>query len=139
MRKIFTTVVLGLAAAGAFAQQPEADAAEAAKVAAQSWLAQIDGAHYAASWDTAAPAFQAAVSKADWEKSIASLRAPMGAVEKRELIAASYKERLLGAPPGPYVVIQYRSQFANKKAAVETLTPMKSADGSWHVSGYFVK
>jgi len=29
--------------------------------------------------------------------------------------------------------------FANKKAAVETVTPMKDTDGQWRVSGYFIR
>src|SRR6187402_2269643 len=30
-------------------------------------------------------------------------------------------------------------QFANKASAVETVTPMRDKDGSWKVSGYYVK
>jgi len=37
------------------------------------------------------------------------------------------------------VIIQYETSFENKKAAVETVTPMLEADGSWKVTGYFVK
>ena len=96
MRKIITAVVLGLAAAGAFAQQPEADAAEAAKVAAQSWLAQIDGAHYAASWDMAAPAFQ---------ESAESLREP--AVEQE---ATVYSVLRAGAAASVFALPNTRSQ-----------------------------
>jgi len=36
-------------------------------------------------------------------------------------------------------VIQYESVFANKKSAVETVTPMLEPDGTWHVSGYYIK
>jgi hypothetical protein len=37
------------------------------------------------------------------------------------------------------VVIQYETQFKNKKAALETVTPMREKDGSWKVSGYFIR
>lgn len=53
---------------------------------------------------------------------------------------ATYATKLPGAPDGEYVVIQYKASFANKESAVETITPMKEADGTtWHVSGYFIK
>lgn len=46
---------------------------------------------------------------------------------------------LPGAPDGKYVVIQYDTSFENKKAAVETVTPMLDKDGKWRVSGYYIK
>jgi hypothetical protein len=55
------------------------------------------------------------------------------------LSTAKFFKSLPGAPDGQYVVIKYDTTFANKAAAVETVTPMREADGSWKVSGYFVK
>jgi hypothetical protein len=46
---------------------------------------------------------------------------------------------LPGAPDGEYVVIQYESSFEHKQAAVETVTPMLDKDGTWRVSGYFIR
>jgi hypothetical protein len=46
---------------------------------------------------------------------------------------------LPGAPDGESVVIQYDTQFEHKAHAVETVVPMRERDGSWKVSGYFVK
>ena len=43
------------------------------------------------------------------------------------------------ADAGKYVVIQYTTRFANKADATETVTPMRETDGSWKVSGYFIK
>jgi hypothetical protein len=42
-------------------------------------------------------------------------------------------------PDGQYVVIRYDSSFANKKSAIETVTPMLDQGGQWRVSGYFIK
>ncbi len=42
-------------------------------------------------------------------------------------------------PDGEYVVVQLETSFANKKAAVETVTPMLEKDGRWRVSGYFIR
>ena len=47
--------------------------------------------------------------------------------------------KLPGAPDGEYVVIQYKSAFANQPTAIETIVPMLDKDGKWHVSGYFIK
>jgi hypothetical protein len=44
-----------------------------------------------------------------------------------------------GRSDGEYVVIQFDTQFENKAAAVETIAPMHEKDGSWRVSGYFIK
>ncbi|HWN92533.1 MAG TPA: DUF4019 domain-containing protein, partial [Verrucomicrobiae bacterium] len=46
---------------------------------------------------------------------------------------------LPGAPDGEYVVIQYETAFENKASAVETITPMLDKDGSWRISGYYIK
>ena len=37
------------------------------------------------------------------------------------------------------MVIQFDAQFENKAAAIETVTPMKDKDGTWRVSGYYIK
>jgi hypothetical protein len=52
---------------------------------------------------------------------------------------AQFTRTLPGAPDGDYVVIQYRTRFEHKAAAVETVPPMRDADGQWRVSGYFIR
>ncbi len=42
-------------------------------------------------------------------------------------------------PDGEYVVIQYESSFEHKQSAVETVTSMLDKDGTWRVSGYFIR
>jgi hypothetical protein len=37
------------------------------------------------------------------------------------------------------VIVQFDTSFANKKEAVETITPMLDPDGQWKVSGYYIK
>jgi hypothetical protein len=55
------------------------------------------------------------------------------------VISTTYATELPGAPDGEYVVIQFAASFKAKKSAVETVTPMKDEDGSWRVSGYYIK
>lgn len=119
------------------ATTPAADA-QAQKVA-EAWLALVDGGDYSKSWVESASMFRAAVSEQQWGQSVAAVRAPLGKVVSRTLLKATFATELPGAPDGEYVVIQYTTSFANKKKAVETVTPMKDGDGVWRVSGYYVR
>jgi hypothetical protein len=52
---------------------------------------------------------------------------------------ARYETSLPGAPDGEYVVIQFETSFENKKAAIETVTPMFEKNRGWRVSGYYIQ
>ena len=120
--------------------QPEATAQKsAAQKSAEQWLALVDAGSFAESWKTAAGFFQAAVPQDQWGHTIAAVRGPLGDLVSRKLKSAHYTKSLPGAPDGQYVVLQFDTSFANKKAAVETVTPMLDADGTWKVSGYYIK
>lgn len=110
-----------------------------AKGAASHWLELADSAKYGATWDQAAGSFQAAVTKPAWEVAIRSVRGPFGAVRSRALNSATYTRSLPGAPVGEYLVLQYLTQFEGDRNAVETVTPAREQDGSWKISGYFIK
>ena len=43
-----------------------------------------------------------------------------------------------GMPDGEYLIIQFDSDFENKKGVVETVTTMKE-DGVWKPMGYFIR
>ncbi|MBK9063003.1 MAG: DUF4019 domain-containing protein [Acidobacteria bacterium] len=110
-----------------------------AQVAARSWLALTDSGKYGESWDNASSFSKSAVTRADWEKAIKGGRSPLGAMKARKVKSATFTRTLPGAPDGEYVVIQFESQFENKAAAIETVTPMHEKDGAWRVSGYYIK
>lgn len=112
---------------------------DAAVAAARSWLQVVDAGDYGASWEQAAAFFRNAVPKQQWRQQLDAVRTPLGAVGSRELLSAQHMTSLPGAPDGDYVVIQFKTSFANKKSAVETVTPMLEKDGVWRVSGYFIK
>ena len=134
------SLVLGLvfAAMPALAAPPESRE-EAARKAAESWLALVDAGQYGQSWDEAAAFFKSKVPREKWEQMVASVRGDLGEFQSREFLAMQYTKELPGAPDGEYVVIQFRAAYAKKKSAIETVTPMLDADGRWRVSGYFVK
>jgi len=117
----------------------DAEGVPKATSAAKTWLALTDSGKYGASWDTAAAMFRGAVTKENWEKALGTVRAPLGAVRSRKLKSATFTHELPAAPKGDYVVIQYDTGFENKPGAVETITPMLEKDGSWKVSGYFIR
>jgi hypothetical protein len=115
------------------------DTVPQAEGAATSWLALVDGGKFQQSWEQAAALFQGAITQPAWEKALQAARSPLGAVKSRNLKSATYARALPGAPDGEYVVIQYDSVFEHKAAATETITPKRENDGSWRVSGYYIK
>lgn len=139
MKKLVLVVALVLSLVVSSAGAGGNDAVAGAERSAEAWLALTDGAKYAESWDAASSMFKAAVSKADWEKAMKAVRAPLGALGARKIKSATFTTTLPGAPDGEYVVIQFDTQFENKAAAIETVTPMREKDGSWRVSGYFIR
>lgn len=112
---------------------------KAAVTAAQQWLALIDAGQYALSWQESAAYFRNAVTEDRWEQLLNATRQPLGGLISREVKSAVYKTSLPGAPDGEYVVIRFETSFANKKSAIETVTPMFEKNGGWRVSGYYVK
>ena len=125
-----------LAAAAAHSQQKPEDLAQQS---AESWLALVDSGTYGKSWEQAASIFKGAVTKEDWKTKAGAVRDPLGKLISRKLKSANYTKTLPGAPDGEYVVIQYDTQFEHKDGAIETVTPLLEKDGSWKVSGYFIK
>ena len=111
----------------------------AAERAALDWLALTDRGEATASWEAAASLFRRAVSAQQWEQSLAAARAPLGALVSRRIESARAATELPGAPDGEYVVFQFSTAFERKRAATETVTPMRDTDGQWRVSGYFIR
>lgn len=117
----------------------ESESISQAKEAASSWLKLVDSGNYAASWDQASSLFKAVVTESSWKSALKSSRGSLGAVRARELQSATFTQTIPGAPDGEYVIIKYVSHFENKANAIETVTPVLGNDGSWRVSGYYVK
>jgi hypothetical protein len=114
-------------------------AEKAAVTAAGAWLSLVDEGSFAESWNQAAGFFKNAVTKEQWLNSMKAYRVPLGKMVTRKLKSKQYTKALPGAPDGEYLVVQYETQFENKKSAIETVTPMLDQDGKWRVSGYYIK
>ena len=130
---------IAVAILSALAAEKHDEAEKQAVAAAESWLALVDDGKYGESWDAAADYLKNAVTKDDFVKSLNAARKPLGKLKSREVKSKEYRTSLPGAPDGEYVVIQFKTVFENKKAAIETVTPMLGKDGKWRVSGYYIR
>lgn len=110
-----------------------------AVTAAESWLAIIDSGKYMQSWGNAAQFFKDKVPDSQWETTLRQVREPLGSLVSREVANVQYLTYIPGAPKGDYVVIQFKTVFSRKGEGVETVTPMLDSDGTWRVSGYYIK
>lgn len=105
--------------------------------AARAWLNVVDQGKYTDSWSGTSGYFQGIVSAAQLNQSLSAVRKPMGTIVSRVTISEDAMTSMPGAPDGRYVVTQFKTEFSNKKSAVETVTV--SMDGEWKVAGYYIK
>ena len=138
MRGLTMVVVAMALTLGLPAWAADTDEVVATKNAA-AWLVLVDQQKYGESWDAAAKLFQDTVARDTWKDALGAARGPLGRLVSRRVKSAESRTSLPGAPDGKYVIIQYDTTFEHKKSTVETVTPMQEADGSWKVSGYFIK
>lgn len=121
------------------ARAQEADKVAKAEAAALAWLSLADAGDYSHSLDQAAGIFQASITQQHWVDALTRVRGPLGALVSRKVVSARYATSLPGAPDGEYVVIRFQTEFTNKRQAIETVTPHLEKDGSWKVSGYYIR
>ena len=133
---IMLSVIVALSATLAKAEETKE---QIATQQAEVWLAIVDTEQYVESWNNAATYFKNAISQDQWITSMNAYRKPLGKKIERKLKSHQFMTSLPGAPDGEYVVIQFDTIFENKKETIETITPMLDADGTWKVSGYFIK
>lgn len=117
---------------------PAKDEASASSGAARLWLAQLDRQDWAKSWHAASQLFRANVTLQQWTSTIQSVRQPLGARSSRSLVSVTKTSSLPGVPAGDYEVLQFRTDFANRKNVIETVTFTREPSG-WRVAGYFVQ
>lgn len=139
MRGIAFLMMVGLALPVVPAVAEDSEKEAAAVSAAEAWLRMVDEGDYAGSWKEAAEYFKNALSQEQWDQSLRAARKPLGKLVSRTVKTNTYAISLPGAPDGEYVVIEFETSFENKKAAVETVTPMMDKDGKWRVSGYYIR
>jgi hypothetical protein len=106
--------------------------------AARQWLQMIDRGSWPESWAAAGAMFRSRLTAEAWAASVQPVRQPLGALIDRVVANLTRTRTLPGAPDGDYAVLQYRSRFAQKAEARETV--VLAREGSdWRVNGYFIR
>lgn len=105
---------------------------------AKQWLQIVDAGNYTESWQKSDIFFKSQLSQNKWDSALKSVRTPLGKVKSRAELGKKEFSSLPGVPEGEYLVIQFQTEFQNKKSAIETLTLSKSS-GHWLPVGYFIK
>lgn len=111
---------------------------KAAVASAEQWVKLLDARRWEDSWRVSGATFRSQLSPADWVSTIQPLRPPMGAVSSRALKAMSSASSLPGAPDGNYKIVQFETNFANRRGAVETVV-LAQEGANWKVNGYFIR
>ena len=113
---------------------PSADATNAAK----AWVALVDAGNFAQSWTASSGLMQARISQADWAKAAQPVHDQLGPVISREPAGVDMMKALPGAPDGDYAIVHFKTKFAKKADAKETVTMMMDG-GKWKSAGYFIQ
>ena len=135
------TLALAVFLLAAPAQQPPAPtvvpytAATTAVVeaSARQWLTLLDQGRWDDSWSATGASFRKLNTRQVWAEVSDKVRAPLGAMVSRTLLS----HENLPAPPAGYEVVKFRTSFAYKADAIETVT-LDYEGGAWRVVGIYV-
>jgi DNA-binding CsgD family transcriptional regulator len=138
------TIILGLIALAAMPQsmpvaQTHPVAASAATDpqvvdAARQWLALVDQGKWEDSYRGTMASFRKLNSLKVWTDTSEKVRVPLGAMLSRTLLS----QENLPAPPYGYEVVKFRTSYANKADAIETVS-LDKEDGVWRVAGVTIE
>jgi hypothetical protein len=120
----------------AFAQDPNASAAH---LAALDWLKLADANDTTRTYEAAAKRFRDTMPAEQWKTAMAQAREQFGPVETRTLLTTQAPKPGPDVPPGEFLVVVFRTEFAKRKTGTETLTLEKESDGKWRVVGYLMR
>src|SRR5690606_40752214 len=98
------------------------------------WLALVDKDDWNASWAATGQAFKALNTAETWSRVAQQVQGPLGAVKSRVLVS----EEAVPAPPYGYQMVRFRTDYANRADAIETLSLVREG-GSWRVVGVTVE
>ena len=113
---------------------PPPAAETAVTQSARQWLALVDAGKWQESFTATARSFQTLNTLAMWQSASEGGRVPLGRVLSRSLTS----EESIPAPPSGYQLVRFRTDFAAKAGATETLSLAREGD-SWRVVGYYIE
>jgi DNA-binding CsgD family transcriptional regulator len=102
--------------------------------ATRQWLSLVDAGNWQSSWQSTGESFRRLNTVELWTSVSLKVRTPLGSVVSRELIS----EDDVPTPPMGNIIVKFRTSFANKADALETLA-LSSEDGGWKVVGYYIE
>ena len=100
---------------------------------ARRWLGLLDQGRWGESYQGTGTSFRKLNTEQVWAAASEQARTPLGAVISRTFLS----QENLPAPPSGYEVVKFRTRFANKAEAVETVT-LDREDGNWRVVGVMI-
>ena len=106
--------------------------------AASEWVVLVDQQKWVESWGAAGSLFRSQLTSGQWHSAVGPVRSPLGALQSRKLEKITAAKSLPGAPDGEYRVVQFRTNFANKAGAIETII-LAQEGARWAVNGYFIR
>lgn len=115
---------------------PQKQDLDASAAAANSWLQLVDQGKYGESWDAGSLTFQLTISRNEWMKALDLARRPLGSVNSRELLRQDPAQNPKDLPKGDYIVVYYKTSFANKPNAHERVILQKQNNGQWKMLTY---
>jgi DNA-binding CsgD family transcriptional regulator len=101
---------------------------------ARDWLALVDAGKWNESHAGTAASFRAANTVDAWRAASEQARTPLGRVLSRTLL----DEQDIPAPPNGYRTVRFRTDFANKRGATETVS-LDREGGEWKVVGIYIQ
>jgi DNA-binding CsgD family transcriptional regulator len=102
--------------------------------AARQWLVLVDQARWDDSYRGTGTAFQKLNTAEVWAATSEKVRVPLGAVLSRTFVS----QQDLPAPPAGYQVVKFRTRFANKADAIETVS-LEREGGAWRIVGVTIE
>lgn len=136
-RSLFALACLvALCAGSAQAQDPRATAAQAA---ARAWLALTDAGDVQGSLKAGGKKFRQALEPDAWEEALKKVRAPLGTVTSRSVVATRFQDTIPGGAEGEYALVLFETDFTEAGTGHETVTLERESDGVWRVIGYFIR
>ncbi len=104
----------------------------------RQWAMLLDVQHWDESWTDAGVFFKSRIAQPRWVALVRSVRQPLGPVISRALQNVTGTSSPPGAPAGEYQILQFKTDFAQKHDAIETVTAVRERSG-WHVVGYYIR
>ncbi|WP_229664479.1 helix-turn-helix domain-containing protein [Sphingomonas metalli] len=110
-----------------------APAETAASRTARDWLALVDAGRWNESYAGTAAPFRTLNTVAAWRAASERARAPLGRMVSRTLL----DEQDIPAPPNGYRTVRFRTDFANRRGVIETVS-LDRDGGEWKVAGVYI-